>query len=437
MIALCLIVLFLQQSYSFASELKLSVDNQVTDECLIQYKKCTTDILNFVDSFFSEYEQNYEICIDKINTIKDAEYRYVNCQDQLSMCKGESELTSDRIYESDDIFFETGSPDKHGLSDKALNNIKKEASSIPNLKSLLIARDSKLLFEEYYSHKSSSKPHHIWSVTKSIMALLTGIAIDNGYIESEDVTIYQYFPEYFSGEYDPRKKDITVEHLLTMTTGINFTDNNNWYDWSSYEPYVRDDNAYDWILNYDMLLDFQPGEVWLYGSPNTDLLSSIISKSTGMTTLNFAEKYLFEPLEINNYFWVHDSSENYVGGYMLYLRPRALMRIAQMISNDGVYKDQQIVSKNWLDKSLSSHVELGGEEGFAYGYLWWRFRVSNYQVISAFGYGGQLITFVPELKLIIVTTSDSNSSCSKDSVEEQFNRVLELAKSVILSVSAP
>ena len=111
------------------------------------------------------------------------------------------------------------------------------------------------------------------------------------------------------------------------------------------------------------------------------------------------------------------------------------MRIGQMVMNQGAYKGKQIIAQSWIDQSLASHAELGGEGGFAYGYLWWRFRVNNYQAISAFGYGGQLIVMVPELNLIVVTTSDSHSACSKKEMEDQFYTVLDLAKTIILSVN--
>ncbi len=219
-----------------------------------------------------------------------------------------------------------------------------------------------------------------------------------------------------------------------MTTGINFTDSNNWYDWSSFESFLRDDNAHDWILNREMLLNYQPGETWLYGTPNTDLLSSIIESVSKTSTLEFAEKYLFEPLDINNYAWLHDSSENYIGGFGLYLRPRALMHIGLMIQNGGTYNGKLIVSEKWIKKSLSNQIGMGGKEGWEYGYLWWRFRVGSYQAISAFGYGGQLITMVPELNVVIVTTSDGYSACSVKTMEEQFDEVLNLVKRVILSL---
>ena len=420
--------------FVLAGETAKAVENNFLNKCQQKYKICTTEILDKVDYFYKTYENNTAECIKNIHNIIEAEYEYVSCQDQLTQCKGNNSFIFDKIHRTNDISLATGDPGNNGLNDLAVYKIQQQAKAISKLKSLLVSRGDKLIFEEYYASKGDPKPHHVWSITKSIMSLLVGIAIDNGYLESDEELIKSYFPDYFNKAHDSRKDDISIKHVLMMTTGINFTDNNNWYDWSSYEPYVRDDNARDWILHHEMLLNYQPGDIWLYGSPNTDLLSSIINTSTNLSTLEFAEKYLFEPLNINNYIWLHDSSENYFGGFTLFLRPRALMRIGLMVKNGGVYNNKRIVSEKWIEKSLANHSELGGEDGFAYGYLWWRFRVGNYQVISAFGYGGQQITLVPELNLTIVTTSDSHSACSKKSVENQFDAVLDVARTVILSI---
>lgn len=357
------------------------------------------------------------------------------CQDQLNACKQRNDSVSLKINNTKDISLAIADPNKYGLDKSSIQKIQRQANAIPKLKSLLISRNDKLIFEEYYAFKEDLKPHHIYSVTKSIMSILVGIAIDKNYIESEQQLIKRYFPAYFEKESDPRKESISIKDVLSMTTGINFSDNNNWYDWSTFESFLRDDNARDWILNREMLLNYQPGETWLYGTPNTDLLSSIIETATDTSTLEFAEKYLFKPLDINHYAWLHDSSENYIGGFGLFLRPRALMRIGLMVQNGGTYNGKRIVSEKWINKSLSKHIGIGGEEGMEYGYLWWRFRVGNYQVISAFGYGGQLITMVPELDMVIVTTSDGYSGCTVKSMDEQFDEVLNLVKLVVLSVN--
>ena len=167
---------------------------------------------------------------------------------------------------------------------------------------------------------------------------------------------------------------------------------------------------------------------------NVDLLTSILSSSTGMTTLQFAEKYLFGPLGIENYFWMHDSDENYYGGFTLALRPRALMRIGEMVLSEGIHSGKRIVSKEWIRKSHYHQYPLGGEESWEYGYLWWKYRVANTQVVSALGWGGQIIALVPSLDLTIVTTADGNV-CSYKEQDDQFWKVMNLVEEVIRKMS--
>lgn len=179
-----------------------------------------------------------------------------------------------------------------------------------------------------------------------------------------------------------------------------------------------------------MLLNYGPGDIFMYGSPNTDLTYiQFSSKSSGLTSLEFADKYFFKPLEIENYVWAHDSQENYVGGYALHLRPRALIRIGQMLLEGGLYKGTRIIPEEWINKSFSSHTGTGGWD---YGYLWWIYSVGGHKVISALGHGGQQIVLVPVLNLVVVTTSDS-LVCDGTSVDELLWTVVELAKYIILN----
>ena len=403
-------------------------------DCQSAYKNCISDIADLFEPYADVYEFKPNICKNNLNKWRKLDYQFVHCQDTYIICNGEQEKLWEKIHKTADISLEQEQPENHGLTQNNTAKIYQSATNIPNLRSLLVSRRGKLIFEEYYSFKDDPKPHYVFSVTKSIMSILTGIAVDKGHIESENILIKPFFPKYYSQKHDERKDSITVKHLLTMSTGINFTDQTYWgNDLRKNVAWIRDDNARDWILNKDMLLTYQPGDTMLYGSPNIDLLATVLASATDQSVLAFAEKYLFEPLNIKNYLWLHDSQENYYGGYTLYLRPRAMIRIGQMILDGGTYKGKQIVSSQWLNKSLANHIPLGGEEGWEYGYLWWRGRIEGYQTISAMGWAGQFITLIPELKAVIVTTSDA-TICSLKEHEDQFWDVFNLVKEVITSI---
>lgn len=280
------------------------------------------------------------------NKLGELDYQFVHCQDQQSQCKNSEKNRWKKIYDTPDISLETADPSKHGLSESDIDKIKDNINDLPNLKSLLVLRNGKLIYEKHDDSEKEVKPHHVWSITKSMISLLVGIAIDDGYLESEELLIKPYFLDCYSMNHDVRKDKITIKHALAMTTTLNFTDNNNWsYDGNFFAQFMRDDNARDWILDREMFLTSEAGEQWFYGAPNADLLSTIISAAAGMTTREYAEKYLFVPLGINNYLWMHDSAENYYDGFSLFLRPRALARIGQMVLDGGVYQGKRIVSK--------------------------------------------------------------------------------------------
>ncbi|QMU62431.1 MAG: serine hydrolase [Gammaproteobacteria bacterium] len=410
-----------------------NAQNEDYDTCQVTYKACTSNFMDQYEPYINTYEHDPEECNNNIKEWTKLEYEFVHCQDDYNSCKGNDVSLWERIHSAPDISLSAENPASNGLSKIHIQDISEEAETIRNLKSLLIARNGKLIFEDNYEFNENPEPHHIFSITKSITSLLIGIAIDQDYLESEEILIKPFFKEYYKGKHDARKDKITIRHLLTMSSTINFSDNNNWYDPANYWKYSRDDNAHDWVLNKKMLLNYEPGDQWLYGTPNIDLLSSILASATDMTVIEFAEKNLFKPLGINKYIWAHDSAENYYGGFTLYLRPHALMRIGQMVLDGGVYDGNRVVSEEWLQKSLYNQFPLGGEESWEYGYLWWRFRVGDYQVISALGWGGQQITLVPSLDLIVITTANAHL-CSRKEQDDQFNEIMDLAKSIILSI---
>ena len=164
-----------------------------------------------------------------------------------------------KIHNTPDISFEKSDPSKHGLSESGIDEIKDNINDLPNLKSLLVVRNGKLIYEKHDDSEKEVKPHHVWSITKSMISLLVGIAIDDGLLDSEELLIKPYFPDYYSMGHDARKDKITIKHALTMTTTLNFTDNNNWsYDGNLFAQFMRDDNARDWILDREMFLTAEP-----------------------------------------------------------------------------------------------------------------------------------------------------------------------------------
>lgn len=272
--------------------------------------------------------------------------------------------------------------------------------------SLLINHKGKTVFEKYYNGFTKDKLNNLKSVTKSITSILLGIAVDNGWLENENEKISELLPEFFNENIDSRKREITLKHVLTMSAG---------FEWNNFGGKLR--NGWDKsseptkYLIQNVPLKNEPGMGWNYNSALSHLLSDIIRKYSGSSALNFAEKYLFNPLEIKNIKWQKRADGNEMGNSELYMTSRALLKIGLLILNDGNWNGKQIISKKWINKSTQKYFDGFPQIG-SYGYQWHLRNFGNYKAVMAVGWGGQLLIILPELELVVVNTSKWNVSKS-------------------------
>jgi len=296
--------------------------------------------------------------------------------------------------------------------------------------SMLIFRDNKLVFEAYFKgHKwqwdapyhhgdlvmwDRTMLHNIMSATKSVTSACIGIAIDKGYIESVHQSIFDYLPNHKHLNIGGKEK-ITIEHLLTMTSGL------EWREWSA--PYSSAENPTIgiWFQEKDpitfileMPLTEEPGKSFNYSSGNMVLLGEIIHNATNMSIDEFSDKFLFEPLGIDSAQWAI-KYENGVDGNNLMITPRAMVKFGATFLNGGNWRGKQIVSNQWVDKSTTPfpgnyRINIPGEASgrMGYSYSWWTkiYYKSGKPIhmYSASGFGGQHIMVFPELKTVVTFT---------------------------------
>ena len=268
--------------------------------------------------------------------------------------------------------------------------------------SLLINHKNKIVFEKYYNGFTKDKLNNLKSVTKSITSILTGIAIDRGLIKNENKKISNLLPEFFNDKINNNKRNITLIHALTMSAG---------FEWNNFGGKLR--SGWDKsseptkYLIRNVPMKNEPGKVWNYNSALSHLLSDVIRKYFGNNTHNFAEKYLFNPLEIKNIKWQKRADGNEMGNSELFMSSRGMMKIGLLILNEGNWNGQQIVSKKWIAKSTQKYFDGFPQIG-GYGYQWHLRNFGNYKSVMAVGWGGQFIIIIPELELVIVNTSKWN-----------------------------
>ena len=294
--------------------------------------------------------------------------------------------------------WELSTPELEGFSTDAINQVYERFYSedlYPAIHSLLIARNGKLIAEAYCRDKKERDQYHsLQSATKSITSLLVGIAIDQGYIDSVSQTVYHFIPEYFDG--DVRKREITLHHVLTMETGLDF-DN----DKHTEELFNSKGSSLEYVLHKNLI--FLPGTDWYYGDGNPQLLSGIIQRTTSKSEEEFARENLFTPLGISNYLWEKHADGLTFGAFGLWLTPRDMAKIGKLMVQNGMWNGQQLVSAEWVAESTrlqTSHQ--------TYGYYWYPWE--ELEAFYASGHGGQLIYVVPGEQLVVVITADSYSN---------------------------
>ena len=275
--------------------------------------------------------------------------------------------------------------------------------------SVIVIRNGHIVFEDSLSGFGVTGVHPMYSVTKSVVSTLVGIAFDLGYLESLDQRLVDFFPERVIDNLDERKENITLRHLLTMTPG---------YDWDEWTYPYYDERNYctqalnsadpiQFLLNLPMIAE--PGTHWCYSSGATILLGAIMEKVTGMDLIAFARKYLFTPLGIGElYFGKSNGVVEAQGG--LYLTARDAARFGYLILNNGSWNGEQIVSSEWIANATSAKIDITGLRSYDYmdnyGYKWWISTEEGF--FCALGLDEQAILIHPGLDLMMVATANED-----------------------------
>ena len=255
--------------------------------------------------------------------------------------------------------------------------------TLRHLQSILIARGGEPLLELYLRDRRPTDLSNIHSVTKSVLATLAGIAIEQGGLGLET-----------------RERNISVEQLLTMTAGL-----------EAATPYDIDDIAdrgESWVAGpHAAPPRAEPGTTFIYNNGLAHVLGVLIARATGTPLAAFAEQHLFRPLGIDDYRWPRDPDGNPLGYGHLELRPRDLLRFGQLYLDRGVVGSRRVVPESFVAAATSPHSAGGPPENVPYGYLWWISEDAGHPSFFAGGYGGQYVTVVPELAVVVVTTGDA------------------------------
>ena len=290
------------------------------------------------------------------------------------------------------------------LDQQTFNDALVVARAMPRLHSLLVQQDDTLIVEEYFNGRRATDAANVKSVSKSVMSALVGIAIARGHVDGVDQPIADF--KTLVDEYtEAGKRDITVGNLLSMQAGLETTSFYNYGAWVLSDDWIR--------FAMEQPLVAEPGTRLLYSTGNTHMLSAIVTEATGSSTWRFAREQLAGPLGFDLPAWPRDPKGIYFGGNNMEFTPRQMLAFGELYMNDGHANGRQVIPKQWVDLSLQPRVESGREAGRFYGYGWWIKPMAGFQAPYAWGYGGQFIMLVPELDLVVVTTSSSEPGAGR------------------------
>ena len=273
-----------------------------------------------------------------------------------------------------------------------------------------------LIVEQYFNRTTPNRPANIKSASKSLISALVGIAIDRGYLTGVTQPIGSFFDEALSAPADAAKRQITIENLLTMQSGLASTSNRNYGAWVQSPNWVRH------ALRRPF--DGQPGVDMAYSTGNSHLLSAILTKATGRSTWQFAQETLARPLGFSLAQWPRDPQGIYFGGNDMLLTPRQMVAFGELFLERGTVSGRQIVSAAWIDQSFVPRTR-SRISGQLYGYGWWIREMAGVRVYVAWGFGGQYIVVVPDLELVVASTSASTVADDRRTHRRTVDELIE------------
>ena len=323
---------------------------------------------------------------------------------KLDKCKAE---TNYNYWPTEN--WEISTPEEQGLDSSKIEQLADYVEQDNyDYDSVIIVKNGYIVYENYFNSNFVNSTHHLFSVTKSFLSALIGIAIEESYILNLQQKVVDFCPDYTITNLDEWKQEMTIEHLMTMTSGIEWvSDFPRWYDMMAAPNQVQ--------FMLDLPMEHEPGSHFKYNSGGCQLVSAILQNKTGKTAYEYAQEVLFEPIGIDKAYWQMDKQGINIGGTLLYTTPRHMARLGYLYLNNGTWDGQQIVPKDWVINSSTSYIR-SSMDNTDYGYYWWLDRDGEYYY--AWGSEGQKIFVVPDYNMVVVFTAS-------DDTHEPYEYLLE------------
>ena len=304
-----------------------------------------------------------------------------------------------KISSPEKKYFRRTTPEKHGISSKRIYDMlsELEAERGANIHNLMVIKDGEVIAECSHPGYDVNTFHLSHSMSKTVTGMAIGFLCDEGLITT-DTKLVNIFPEYTPA--DKKFRDITVKHLLNMSTGINFSEAGSVTESEWTEAF------------FSAKVDFAPGSMFAYNSMNSYILGKIVTRISGMSLMEFLKERLFDPLKIENVFWEIGPEGIEKGGWGLYLSLESWAKLGVMMLNGGRFENNQILPQEWVKESTEKQNTVPESAGaFNYGYQIWVGRNGKEFLFN--GMLGQNVWVYPDKNLVVVINSENNELFQK------------------------
>lgn len=297
----------------------------------------------------------------------------------------------------------------------ALTVLDEQAHELSRIHTIVVAYDGEIIHEYHQGGPGAASAANIKSLSKTLLAAITGAAIEAGIIESTEQPMADLLGEHLPDNLDPRVHDITVAHLLAQQAGLERTSGSHYSAWVASANWVNDALTRPFVD--------EPGGRMLYSTGTSHLLSAALTYASGETTHALAQRLLGEPLDISILPWLRDPQGIYFGGNDMQLSPRALIEVGELYRNDGVVDGMRVLPEGWVEVSWTPRG-TSPWTGDGYGFGWFITQLAEEPVYYGRGYGGQALYVIPERAMTLVITSDPTPPSPGGQFQQQLNQLV-------------
>ena len=299
-----------------------------------------------------------------------------------------------------------------GFNQDSIKNLLRDINDTPprDFRGLVVIKNNQLVIEEYFNTFWRNSIHDIRSAGKSVTALLLGIALKEGLVQNVEQDVYSFFPQNKYPSLNEDYKRIKIKHLLSMSSGLDADSDSSQAIGHAVNWIARDDWR-DYLLSVP--LTSKPGKKWVYADINPLLIAAIIEEKSGMSLKDYAQKKLFAPLGINQFYWYTNAANQTGAAGNLYLSTLDFAKLGLLVVNEGRWANTQIIAPDYIKNLSEETFDISSENPYAdaYGMLWYKshrtFGGKKIDYLFASGNGGNHLIVIPEKEMVIALTSSA------------------------------